>query len=571
MDAYQQLKQLLLQPEQERLARLEAELAAVRKQLEDKERLLETLKPVISESIAEKIRESRDEMAEALAPVMGAAIKKQIAEARDEVVDALYPVIGQTIRKSIAEAMKKLVASINQRLDQAFSLRNLRMRLKARLTGVPYEELVLREALPFRIREIYVIHKTSGLVIARAGATDSTLKPDDIVISGMLTAIREFAREAFSTDQSRELNQITYDDLEIYLENSRHVYLAFVTEGVPPAHFTNEVHELETRIHKQFHAVFRDYAGEATPPAALVTTLQEFIRRFEPQATVAATPDDSRQWRKIAVLGGLGLAAIMWFGWGYPYWQDHRLKQTIQTLQQAGKLPNGSIQYQVNGGKIVVKGEVSTWQQRHQVLEQLQQQFQDVTVVDQLTIQPSPADLARIKAALIQQFPPEGRYHPQSLQLLVQDGLFILEGAVVDSLVGLQLAGHLAKITGAPVVVNATKVNRKALLKQLVETFRIYFDFSSSQLTPTARQQLAWLVHQLQQVPFKRLTVIGFADTLGTPEQNQRIARQRAEVVKNFLVQQGVPEKTIRVEVGAYTATRGQNPAEARRVEFRLE
>jgi len=114
MDEYSHLKKLLLQPEQEQLQKLEAELARLREQLADKERLLETIKPVISETLSQKIQESRDEVAAALAPVMGAAIKKQIQEARDEVVDA--DAVAQVVSEWTGIPVAQLLAEERERL-----------------------------------------------------------------------------------------------------------------------------------------------------------------------------------------------------------------------------------------------------------------------------------------------------------------------------------------------------------------------------------------------------------------------------------------------------------------------
>ncbi len=571
MDPYKQLKALLLQPEQDRLNALEAELQRVKERLEDKQRLLETLKPVISESISEKIRDSREEMAEALAPVMGAAIKKQIADARDEVVDALYPVIGQTIRKSIAEAMKKLVASINQRLDQAFSLRQLRLKIQARFTGVPYEELVLRQALPFRIREIYVIHKDSGLLIARIQSEETTRGPDDVIISGMLTAIRDFAREAFSGEISRELNQITYDDLEIYLENSRYMYLAFVTEGVAPETFTARVHELENQLHRKFHDYFRQFQGEGNAPEELTALLQQFIHTLNEVPSPVNPPRRLSSKKMAFAVVSFLFVAIAGSIWLPTRWQNYQLRQKIRQLTQSGVLNDASVVYEVSGGQVIVRGSVENWKTYHHLIQTLQQALAPATIQDELQVVPSPRELQTYKAELLKKVPPDGQYDAESLHLLVHNGVLILEGAVSDSLTGMTLARHLAQISGAPIIVNATEVNAFSLLQQFVKTIRIYFDFNSSTLTATARQQLDWLARQLLQVPFRQLMILGFADSLGTPEQNQKMAQRRAFAVREYLQQQGVPAAKMISQINQPVPADAREPAQARRVEFRLQ
>jgi len=181
-NALERLKAILLKPDQERIAELEKQLTQLRLQLEDKESLIQRLDPIIAASLARKISESKEDMAEALAPVMGEAIRRQINEAREDVVDALYPVIGSTIRKSIAEAMKNLAQSVNEKLNQAMSFTLFLKKTKARLSGVNQNELILKENLPLKIREIFLIHKKSGLLLLHLSQTH-TIKPKQPVCS----------------------------------------------------------------------------------------------------------------------------------------------------------------------------------------------------------------------------------------------------------------------------------------------------------------------------------------------------------------------------------------------------
>ena len=570
MDQYSHLKKLLLQPEQEQIQKLEAELARLREQLADKERLLETIKPVISETLSQKIRESRDEVAAALAPVMGAAIKKQIQEARDEVVDALYPVIGQTIRKSIAEAMKKLVASINERLEQSLGLRNIYLRLKARITGVPYEQLVLMRALPFRILHVYVIQKESGVLIHHATAPGVDVVPDKEMITGMLTAIRQFASEAFSQDQTRELNKISYEDVEIYLENSRYVYLAFVIEGVPPANFEEAVHVLENELHRQFHAYFRSFSGEEVPLPELDTRLRAFMDQFQGDVSAVRgkkTPSMRRVMAVAAVLIGIVIGSLV-----VPdIWRDFRLSREIEKLRLNGQLAlPPSVELAVNDGQLMLSGTLNAWNTRNDVLKRVRRLFPNVPVVDRLTVKPFSTQLQQWQTQVQDSLKKLGLPEVPALRLSVVDGAVVVEGPAKNKLEAMKIASLVGKITHAPIIVNVMQEAAIPAEISWINRQKVYFAFGSTTLSDSARQVLREIARRLQPLSFEELVIYGFADSLGTPAQNRRMARKRAESVRNFLQQLGIPANKMRIDVQNPVDRQVTNIAEARRVEFRV-
>jgi peptidoglycan-associated lipoprotein len=68
-----------------------------------------------------------------------------------------------------------------------------------------------------------------------------------------------------------------------------------------------------------------------------------------------------------------------------------------------------------------------------------------------------------------------------------------------------------------------------------------YFDFDSARLTEetkeTLRQNAAWLIER----PTVEVQLQGHCDERGTVEYNFNLGQRRAEAVKAFLVQQGVP------------------------------
>ena len=86
--------------------------------------------------------------------------------------------------------------TLNERLDQGLSFERWRMRVQARMTGVSEAELLLRRHPPFDIDELLLIHRPTGVLMARVRDGESGGADADVV-GGMLTAIMAFTRDAF--------------------------------------------------------------------------------------------------------------------------------------------------------------------------------------------------------------------------------------------------------------------------------------------------------------------------------------------------------------------------------------
>src|SRR5690606_9231791 len=115
-------------------------------------------------------------------------------------VDALYPVIGRSIQRAVAEAMRGLARRVDDNLRQTFSLRRLARRAQGRLRGLSDAELLLRDTLPFHVQEVFLINRASGLLLAHL-SDDPAHAADRDLVSGMLTAIRDFAHDSFGAGQ----------------------------------------------------------------------------------------------------------------------------------------------------------------------------------------------------------------------------------------------------------------------------------------------------------------------------------------------------------------------------------
>jgi outer membrane protein OmpA-like peptidoglycan-associated protein len=73
----------------------------------------------------------------------------------------------------------------------------------------------------------------------------------------------------------------------------------------------------------------------------------------------------------------------------------------------------------------------------------------------------------------------------------------------------------------------------------------IFFDFNKSTLRPSSYKSLNTLLSTLKRYPSMAIEISGHTDNVGTMDYNQKLSDQRAAVVKEYLVRNGIASKRI--------------------------
>lgn len=111
-----------------------------------------------------------------------------------------------------------------------------------------------------------------------------------------------------------------------------------------------------------------------------------------------------------------------------------------------------------------------------------------------------------------------------------------------------------------PVTVTTEKVTYAA------DTF---FDFDKAVLKPGAKEVLDEMVRRLQNVELEVIVTTGHTDSVGPAAYNQKLSLRRAEAVKAYLVNRGIPADRIFVEGKGETAPVATNSTRAGRAQNR--
>lgn len=227
------LKTILFEEENQKFVAISEKLKDLNIKIEDSLHNRE----IPDEELQEILSYLMNVMPEKLGPAITKTLKIQIRESRDEVVQVLYPIIGQMIKKFIQKEMEVLTEKIDKQLENAFSIDQLILRIKAMITGVKYSELVLKESKKPEVLQVFIIEEGSGIMLANYSRSQTI---DKDMIAGMLTAIKSFVTDAFETkDQS--LETIEYELYKIYIQHFNKFYMAVVLSGVMDAGFKSKL------------------------------------------------------------------------------------------------------------------------------------------------------------------------------------------------------------------------------------------------------------------------------------------------------------------------------------------
>ena len=154
-DELDELRHLLLEPEQ-------TEIVKLQKRLDDPRFIVDDVSRVLPEAVA--IRSSQDrQLTNALMPAVEDALTVSVKKDPQKLVDIIFPVLGPAIRKAISSALGEMVQSLNQTLEHSLSLESLRWRWEAYRTRRPFAEIVLYHKLVFQVEHVFLIHRQTGL------------------------------------------------------------------------------------------------------------------------------------------------------------------------------------------------------------------------------------------------------------------------------------------------------------------------------------------------------------------------------------------------------------------------
>jgi OOP family OmpA-OmpF porin len=425
-----------------------------------------------------------------------------------------------------------MVQSMNRTLEHSFSLQGLKWRLEAWRTGKSFAEVVLLHTLLYRVEQVFLIHRETGLMLQHAAAGATAVQDTDMV-SGMLTAIRDFVQDSFSTKQSDTLDTLQVGELTVWIEQGPRALLAGVIRGNAPLELRTLFRETLEQIHLEFSVELESFEGDATAfdPARkyLEACLQlQYDQSYKEREKKRLTPA-----RLIVALLLVALSVWLFFyvrsSWR---WGNYlaRLKNEpgiVVTHAERGWLGNSIAglrdpmaadpQVLLRESRLEPEDVESRWEPYHSLTPQFV--------------------VARANALL---------KPPATVSFRSEGNTLYAEGSASHSWI-VETRRLVRFIPGVDrfdeTGLRDANLGEVLLVKEQVEKQVIRFVLDTTALVPGQNDMLETISTQIRKIyelapaagQEVRVEVVGHTDQLGTEETNLQLSRERAETVRSQL------------------------------------
>jgi OOP family OmpA-OmpF porin len=514
-ESFAQLRSIILGPEQRKLQKIQARLGDSAAQTRDVSRVLPD---------ALQLRAHDPQLKRALAPSVEEAITASVQRNPQALADALFPVIGPAIRKAVAHAFDAMIDSINQTIERSVSRHAVQWRWTAWRTGKPYAEVVIANTLDYRVEQVFLIHRESGLLLQHV-AINARSSQDADQVSAMLTAITDFARDSFHVGRADTLESLRVGDLAVSIVQGPHAILAAVVRGSIPTAVRASFETALESVHRQFGTLLQGYSGDASPFDAARPLLEACLvsqRRRE------GHKPSYRGW--VVAVVAIAVLAATWF------YVDIRRQQRFDAYLESIAAEPGVVVLASNrrGNSYFVAGLRDPMARDPVALAAGQNLAPEAIRTRWEPYQALHPPFVSARAALLLR-PPAG------VSLTYNDGVLTATGSAPQQWIDetQRLAPAIAgvrhfRFDGEPA---------EAHLVAAIQAVRIGFAKGQSVIAPAQQPVIASLVAQLRQLDAAlasgrrraRVEVEGYADSDGPDDLNVALSQARADRVRQLL------------------------------------
>jgi len=555
----EEIRQILLAPEQTQLRKLQA-------RTEELVLNAEMVSQVLPGAIQLRARQD-GQLTTALLPTVEEAIAISVKKSPEVLASAIFPLMGPAIRKAIAAALSAMLTSLNQTMEQSLSPQSLKWRFEALRTGRPYGEVVLLRTLEYRVEQVFLIDRRTGLLLHHVVLT-ALVGPGADTISAMLTAIQDFVRDSFQAGVNEEVDALQVGELRVWAVRGPQAVLAAVIRGEAPVELRTLLQETVETIHREYAVELERFDGNSAPFESCDGLLRECLTsRYQSKEARSS----KGMW--ITVAGAALLIALLMF---FPWLRQHRWSGYVEALR-------------AQPGIVVIEADRQNGK------------YRIVGLRDPLAANP----LAFLDAANLKEKDVDERWEPyassyapfvlaraanlvtvpQTVSLRVDNGVLLASGSaplqwIETARSRFRSLGGIYKYddSGLGPATNASLAN----IVRNLESRYIDFRLNSASLTGGAIQQLKDVEPGIQALRAKAveahkvavIEIIGHAEPTGAESRNEKLSLQRANAVLLRMRADGVDIKDVtaagngsRPESGA-----GPNAVPARKsVSFHVE
>lgn len=520
------LKDLLIKPEKGQIKQIE-------NRLDDPMIRAKEISRSLPEAISLSVLRN-NKLSLVIQPVIDESIKQSVKNNPKALADAIFPALGPGIRKAIASTIMGMIQSLNQVLNHSFSFQGLKWRFEAFKTGKQFAEIVLLHTLVYKVEQIFLIHKDTGIVLDHVVAKDTIIQDPDLV-SGMLTAIQDFVSDSFHSETKDDIETLRIgSDRSVWIEKGESAFIAAVIQGTPPLDLRHNYREMIDEIHIKSGMSLEKFDGDPTP----FSIFRELLKTgLQFQAKNEQKKISPLLWCTVLItLSLLGL-------WGANTYKTHQVwAHYLKKLENQKGLIILSTEkkggeYQISGFKDpLAKDPLSLLTDEDKTRIAISSHWKTFYSLDPEII------LKRARQILTP---------PSTIELTLSKNNLIAKGRASNDWIS-SFRDKAKQIAGIERIdygeIQNIDKERLDIELTLISKIRIYFKNGSTTLIEGQEKQLNQVFQAVQTIQTLhsklkspvQIVILGHTDSSGTEKQNFRLSRARAERILNHLIIKGI-------------------------------
>jgi len=507
------------------------QLGSLQEQFENPELLAENVSRVLPNAV--RIRASRDDdLTQAMSSTVEQAIGISVRKNPRPLVDAIFPVIGPAIRRAISASITGLIQSLNQTLEYSLSIRGLKWRWEAIRTGKPFAEVVLLHSLLYRVEQVFLIHRESGLLLQHVSSVPSQAAD---LISGMLTAIQDFVRDSFHVQDAETLESMQVGDLNVWIEQGSYATLAAVIRGNAPQELRSTFQTTLEMIHVEKGRALQEFQGDPSPFESIRSDLEDCLLSQYQKAK-------KKQSHFAAIVMGLVCAGlVLWLS--LFLLNRYRFQRFVDRLNHEPGIAVTSVhkhggKYFLNGLRDPLASDGSKWMAEAKLDPgDVVFNFQPYQAIDPVFV------LARTKRIL---------NPPSTVTLDFQNGILSAGGKALHSWIAesrrlVRVIPGIDKFDDSGLM--EIEAEEMYALKKRIDSRVFRFAIGTANLLAGQEEDLFSTVQDLDRLSSVagqlkkdvKIEIIGHTDTTGDEMGNRQLSQSRAEALIQIFSAKGIP------------------------------
>ncbi|BAY81902.1 OmpA/MotB domain-containing protein [Calothrix parasitica NIES-267] len=558
-----ELRSLLLGIEEPKLNRFYEKLDNPQVDAED-------VSGILPEAIV--LRTMQDEqLSEAMVPTVEQAIQSSVKKDINILSEAIFPIIGPATRKAIATALDEMLQSFNYALEHSLSPQSLKWRIEAKQTGKSFAEVVLLRTLVYRVEQVFLIDKQSGLMLQHLVAPKIEAQ-DPSLVSAMLTAIQDFVKDSFSVQKHEGLDTLEFGELTIWIEQGPSSVLAGIIRGNAPEDLRFVFQNAIEKIHLLLGREFKNFSGDTEQFAASKPYLE---------ACLESHYKNPNKTRYIYAWASAGALAIALGTWGFfEYRENKRWNNYVQKLEEQPGIvvtKTGKI-----NGKYFIVG----------MRDQLA--IEPKSLIKQESLNPNKIDFKWQKFLSLEEEIVVKRagkllQNPKTVTLKIdEDGVLQATGSATrEWILSAREKKPFLSLLGITEYEDKSlkdlDIDQLNAYKKEIEEILVLFEQGTTKLFSGETEKLSKLSSKLQNLidvgksleKDVSVEISGHTDTEGDFETNIKLSQKRARSILNYLTSQGIDKNRLTTKaLGDQSLLRPESTQEDkkfnRRVSFKV-